>query len=376
MRTQSSEAGFSLMEVLFATTISLIVIGAAMTTFKDAMGLTSTASNLADASLNLRGGTNLLIRDLQVAGRLIPIGGIPIPSGANAGHVNRPSPPGYAYTFDAVSDTTLSAITTGAQLGPVIDNRPTDMITMLTLDPLLEEVLAPAGSPPGTVATLNVWVPKSGKTIPASANGSIAADGSWFGLNDASKVWIAGDPNNGVAPLNKGDLLLFGNSNGQYAIQTVTSTTSTQVYFASNSDDPFSFNQRNAAAGSITQILIQNTTLTVQRVRMYTYYVDPSNGTPRLMRQYNFTTPQALAGVVEDLDLSYDIVDGSVNPTAVNDLPYTLNGTTYSANQIRKVNVHVGVRSEAMALKQHDYLRSHISTVVSLRQLSYVDRYK
>jgi len=40
------------------------------------------------------------------------------------------------------------------------------------------------------------------------------------------------------------------------------------------------------------------------------------------------------------------------------------------------VSVHIGVRSETMALKPRDYLRTHLSTVVSLRQLAYVDRYK
>ena len=67
------------------------------------------------------------------------------------------------------------------------------------------------------------------------------------------------------------------------------------------------------------------------------------------MRQLNIFTPQALAGVVEDLELSYDLVDGTVNPTDVKTLPFTLNGSTYTANQIRKVNVHIGVRSETMS---------------------------
>jgi hypothetical protein len=53
---------------------------------------------------------------------------------------------------------------------------------------------------------------------------------------------------------------------------------------AQNGDDTFGFNQPLASAGSITQVL--GAALTVQRVLMYTYYVDPNNGTPRLMRQY------------------------------------------------------------------------------------------
>jgi hypothetical protein len=94
------------------------------------------------------------------------------------------------------------------------------------------------------------------------------------------------------------------------------------------------------------------------------------------MRQYDNSTPQALAGVVEDLQLTYDVVDGTVNPTDVADLPYTLNAVPYSANQIRKVTVRIGVRSEVMSMRLHDYLRSNLSTVVSIRNLAFVDRYK
>jgi hypothetical protein len=158
----------------------------------------------------------------------------------------------------------------------------------------------------------------------------------------------------------------------------------TTVYFEANANDTFGFNQRSVSAGSITQIVksppVTGTLqqLRAQRVFMWTYFVDATaSGQPHLMRQLNNFTPQALAGIVEDLELSYDLVDGSPTPpTNVKTLPVTLNGNLYTANNIRKVNVHVGVRSEAMSTKQHDYLRNHLSTVVSLRSLAYVDRYK
>jgi hypothetical protein len=189
---------------------------------------------------------------------------------------------------------------------------------------------------------------------------------------DGNGGWLGG--NSSQPAVKKGDLLLFTDPNGRNAIQTVTSTDNTNVYFAQNADDTFGFNQPLAGAGSITQLLGQ--ALGVQRVLMYTYYVDPNNNTPRLMRRYNMGTPQALAGVVEDLQLSYDLVDGLVNPTNIPELPVTLNGVTYSANQIRKVSLHIGVRSENMSLKLHDYPRNHLSTVVSIRNLAFVDRYQ
>ena len=49
---------------------------------------------------------------------------------------------------------------------------------------------------------------------------------------------------------------------------------------------------------------------------------------------------------------------------------------TYNSNQIRKVNVHLGVRSEQMSKPTQDYVRNHINTSVDVRSMASVDRYK
>jgi hypothetical protein len=118
--------------------------------------------------------------------------------------------------------------------------------------------------------------------------------------------------------------------------------------------------------------------MSVRRLLMFTYYVhNDSSGTPRLMRALNFFNPQALAGVIEDLTLSYDLVDGVKNPTNIKSLPYTSpEGAQYGASQIRKANLHVGVRAEDKSARQQDYVRSHLSTIIDLRNLAFVDRYK
>jgi type II secretory pathway pseudopilin PulG len=378
MGTRNSESGFTLVELMIASVITMVVMGVAFTTFKDALALNDTVVNMTEASQNLRAGTNLLIRDLLQAGRNIPTGGISIPSGPGATPIVRPGPKDATYYFrnDDENNTTLTAITTGAGLGPKISGRLTDLVTILMDDPHRDEL----------------WLYPSNVT---TDDARLSEDGSWFdvGPGDDNKKWLQGDQAEGIPAIGKGDLILFSTPGGS-TLQTVTRIEESVVHFEAN--DPFNLNQRSAGAGSITQILPQpcapppvepveneikcRSGVGIRRVLMYTYFVqEETPGVPRLMRKLNLSGEQALAGVIEDLDLSYDLVDGTKNPTNVKDLPFdsSVSGVsvTYSANQIRKVNLHVGVRSEVISPRLNDYMRNHLSTVVSLRNLAYVDRY-
>ena len=346
------QRGFTLVELLVSTAITLVVLAGAMTAFKDALDINQAGTMIADSTQNLRAATNLMVRDLMQAGRGIPTGGLPIPSGAGSAPINRPGPVGTAYTFDNINFTTLPAIVPGPALGPNIDGQATDIITVLMTDP----TLAPL--------TLNATPAVAGQP-------TLAADGASLDAG-TSATWVT-DPATGVRA---GDLVMFTNALGN-AVQMVTSTLGTVVQFAAG--DALQLNQRAVAQGSITQIVtggIPQTT--AQRVLLVTYYVDVTStpGSPRLARRINAAPGQALAGVVEDLDLSFDLVDGVTNPVAQKIVPVTLAGVLYTPNQIRKVNLHVGVRSEEPSVRHHDYTRSHLTTVVSLRSLAYVDRYK
>ena len=368
MGTRTSESGFTLVELMIASMITLVVMGVAFSTFRDALALNDAVVQIGESSQNLRAGTNQLVRDLLQAGRNIPTGGIGIPSGPNAQPIKRPGPPesGYFFKNDDEDSTTLTAITTGAGLGPTISGRDTDIVTILMDDPYLDEL----------------------KLYPSNAGTSrstLAADGLSFDVGPHMH-WVVGDQVNAIAPIAKGDIIYFANSSGS-ALQVVTDINGSKVFFEPNKD-LFNLNQPNAGAGSITEILPEPcgdiakclAGTRIRRVLMYTYYVhEETPGIPRLMRMLNHSTPQALAGVIEDLDLSYDLVDGTQNPTNIKDLPHaaTVDGADviYSANQIRKVNAHVGVRSEVISVRANDYLRNHLSTVISLRNLAYVDRY-
>ena len=339
--------GFMLAEVLVSTVITLAVLAVAASTFHHAQRMDETATLTADAVQNLRAGINLVARDLVQAGRGIPTGGIPIPSGAGVQPLYRPGP-AESYTFDNVTATTLPVLIPGPAMGPVIDGRPTDMISILVADAILPTL------------TVN-------STPPVAGQATLSDDGASLDVGDTVE-WMT-DVGMGVSI---GDLIMFTNALGN-AIQTVTAITNGSVVeFGAN--DVFNFNQRTAPQGSIVQIRSAGSfpQTTAQRVLLLTYYVDnvTTPDVPRLVRRVNAQPAQALAGVVEDLEFSYDLVDGITNPS---DLKAPVFPNT--ANQIRKVNLHIGVRSDRRSSLRQDYMRHHLSTVISIRSLAFVNRY-
>jgi prepilin-type N-terminal cleavage/methylation domain-containing protein len=380
VHTISREHGFTLAELMVSMTVTLIAIGAALTTFSQGLIMNDTGTQLSDASQNLRAGSNQLLQDLKQAGRVIGPGGIPVPTGAGVTAFNRPGPSGtvpYPLTFSLVLDpsnpSNLPSISTGYGIGPNVIGELTDVITIMTVDEFMPSIQTPPAVP----------------AAPSSIEGTIAPNGQSV-LLPATSQWLVGDPANLTPAMQVGDLVLFSNPNGM-AIHTITSTDATHIYFglSPNVNDWFNFNQFNAPMVPLMLIKLPlNTTsawtqqTTMFRVVMITYYVDciplgcaVAGATPLLVKVLNNWAPQALSGVVEDLNFTYDLVDGVTNPTGVTSLPYTLAGVTYNSNQIRKVNVHIGVRSEFMSRPLHDYIRNHVNTAVDIRNLASVNRY-
>ena len=221
-------------------------------------------------------------------------------------------------TFDVSTTTNLPDITTGYRLGPLVEGQSTDLVTILTVDPFMPTVETPAS---GTGAVDEGTLDPGGASVTLPPNAH----------------WLVGDPANGVGPMQAGDLVLFKNPRGM-AMQAVTGVDATHLYFAAG--DSFHLNQRTAPQGTLMQIKDSTSTTstwtekaTLFRLLLISYYVDTTTtpGTPRLMRKVNNFTAQALAGAIEDLDLTYDLVDGAVNPSAVPQLPWTTGGVTYTA---------------------------------------------
>src|SRR5581483_1588461 len=132
----------------------LLVAGTTLTTFKNALDINDTAAQLSDANQNLRAGSNQLMRDLMMAGRIIANGGVPAPAGTGATPIARPAPPGTSLSFALVADDDgtliLPAITSGSQLGPTINGSTTDIVTILTVDQFMPVLKGLGANTPGT----------------------------------------------------------------------------------------------------------------------------------------------------------------------------------------------------------------------------------
>ncbi len=336
------ESGFGLTELLVSMALVAVVLAGSFRAFDDARVASEVGALMVDGSQNLRMAVVLITRDAMQTGRELPSGGIPIPRGPGVAPIRRPGPPGDVLTLPA-DWTTLPSICPGNSLGPRVNDVPTDIMSVLYADATL---------------LLNEY--------PLT---NIMADGSRMTVDSRTAI---NDPRTGLRP---GDLILFTNSIGN-AVQTVTSVIGQNVYFASgDANDVFGFNQRTATSGSIVQIRSGAVfpTTSATRVTMVSYYLDTTTaaGQFRLMRQEAFQ-PARLIGIgIENVQFTYDIVDGSTNPT--NQVAAV---APYSPSQIRKVNLFLASRSERQLRQTGRQVRSSISTQVTLRSMSFMDRYR
>ena len=339
-----NEAGFTLAELLVSTVVTLMVLAAALGAFADAMRITDTARETTDTNQSLEVAMSLMVRDiLQAGSQGFPIGGIPVPSGTGVSPINRPAPAGSSLTFPADYEV-LPAISPAGGLGPLVLGVTTDMITIMYVDP--------------TLPTITIDEPEG--------LGSIAADGS--SMSVPAGVTISGPDG-----IQEGDLIFFSNSEGK-AIQAATYVTGQTVIFGASDD--LNLNQRGAPQGTILELQSapgEYPVTSAQRVLMISYYIDlvTDPALPRLVRQVNNGDRLAIALGIENLQITFDLVDGTTNPTNI-ETPAAPN----SPHQIRKANLFLAGRSLDVNPRTRQYFRNTVATQVSLRSLAFVNRYQ
>jgi hypothetical protein len=323
-------------ETTVALALTLIVLSGAIEMLNSSTVLVGTSRVISETNHGLQAAMSLMTRDLIQTGQGMPLGGVPVPTGGGALAILRPGPTANL-TFPALP--TLPSLSPGADLGPTLLGVQTDIVTLFYRDQTL------------------------------SLGGNLQA----IAANGSTMTVVAGAPVTGVGGLVAGDLIWFNNNNGD-AIQMVTTTPTSQVVqFAAS--DPLRFNQRTAPQGTILNLRNTNGTFpptSAARVLMITYFIDRTTDPdlPRLVRQVNNGQRLAIAMGVENLQFTYDLVDGVTNPTNV-----TTPAAGNSPNQIRKVNIFLSARSQDVNPQTKQFFRNSLTTQVGLRSLSFVNRY-
>jgi prepilin-type N-terminal cleavage/methylation domain-containing protein len=378
-RDASREQGFSLAELLVSVAISTIILGTTIAAMLNAVRANDTAVLVTGMNNNLRTAMDLVTRDLLQVGQGLPTGRIvDIPNGPGATAVRRPGPPGTNLTW-ALGTASLSAVTPGPGLGPVVNNVATDLITTLAVDSAFERV--PVTRIQNTTATIR------GCPCPTSVP---AGPGANLTNGDADDI-------------NVGDLIMFTKGAVTTLVQ-VTGVNAQILTFAPgdslNLNQNLAFNPPNGATGTMAEVIgtapanLPNGTENVDsvaayRVRMITYYVDATTdpARPRLVRRmgngdpmvYNNNLGTAVAFDVEGFTISYDLADGVNNPADLRFEPQDLDDcdpAPCSPNSIRKVNAVLAGRSRRQLNNTGLFFRNSLSSQVSLRSLAFVDRYR
>jgi type II secretory pathway pseudopilin PulG len=351
--SKRSQSGFTILELLIATAITIVIIGGAVLTFTSSVQSSTRSLKYSEIQTEARAALSQITRDLSQAGTGVPLNGIPVPSFVAGGlDPNFACDFNQCYTGQDIPFTQglLYKVTPGNVIGPTI-SEPSDAIKVVYVDP-----------------TLN-WSAFQAATI-APNGGSLTMP--------VTTLPAPGDPAVGITP---GDVMLLQNANGS-AVGVVTSVGGFTITFGG---DPLNINQVNAPSGNIRALATPGSNpvtyppTQVSRLTMITYFIQPFVGPngpdARIMRQVGAHTPVPIAEHIEDLKFTYDIVDPITNALTANSVDATIGAPPVSQpNQIRKVNISVtarAVRGEANG----DYMRINLTTSIGPRNLSFRDRY-
>jgi len=372
-RSSRPAAGFTLMEVMITMAVTLLIMAGTLRAMNDALRASDVAQLTTSMNQGLRTAIDIMVRDMLQVGQGLPSGRtIDIPNGTGATAVKIPGAPGTTRTL-AAGATEITAIVPGPGLGPTINGVATDVITVILAD----------GAFLSTISDYDVNLTKV-----CTATHTMTVD---------SAVDIS---NGGADDLHVGDLIMLMKGSATTLAQITALDGVQTATFAAN--DSLNLNQTAAPNGTLNALVAvapadtctatnyQPTTAT--RIRMITYYIDavtdPSR--PRLVRRvnngsataYDNNSGTALAFDVENLQISYDLVDGVNNPAEVKFTAADLAGTgrcspnPCSPNQIRKINITLSGRSRTPQRQTKQYLRNTLTTQVSLRSMSFIDRYR
>ena len=392
----NSRRGFTLIEVLVSLAIGTLVLGAAVKLFSQAMGATFVVSQRAEMQQDLRASSDLLIKDISLAGAGLPSAtGIALPqSGTKPIYGFAPSCAaknncvpggGIAYPCTAAGanpcNPTLYGLIPGFQMGIQPPGSPskTDVITVTYTD----TVFALPCYTITSITTVSVTL-----QLPAVLPSTCILTPPLVAPQAVNAAAV------GLVP---GDVVLIQSTvggNSATAVGEITNVTANggnNYTLAFAAGDPLNLNQPAAASGDLAQLAcsapcVPPSTATATRIFVISYYLwmmpDPLGvgaGTPTLMRQVNGQTPIPVQESVVNLQFTYDTYN--TNGTLLNAVGDGGYSTGTSFNLIRKINViHLTTRAQMSGVQSglmisKGYQTFDTQTSISARNLSYQNRY-
>ncbi len=355
-----AERGYSLIELLVSMGLLTVIMGATLGGLSDIIKGNDTVMMISSTNNTLRGGMDLMIRDLLQVGSGLPAShSIAIPSGAGSTAVRLPGPPGSGFLTTA-ADFTLPAVMPRAGAGPVINGVATDVLSVMMADNAFLDVAL---------------------TAVTSTSVDVAP-----GLNLAS----------GPDRVETGQLMIISKGSFNTLVQVTAVDLAARRLTFSNGDS-LNLNQTGAANGSLTAVNAQvpvnaAASTLISRVRMITYYIDATldPNRPRLVRRVNNghatsfdnSLGTAVAFDIADLQFAYDVSNGTGNPGNVEMTAADLAGggactpNPCGRTQVRKVNVEATGRSMNRLPPANQYFKNTLKSQVSLRGMAFVDKYR
>jgi type II secretory pathway pseudopilin PulG len=377
--TRRQETGYSLIELLVAMGVLTAVMAATMSGLNDAVKANDAIVHMTGMNGTLRVAMDLMVRDLLQLGSGLPPGRtILIPHGTGSDRVRIPGPPGTDFKT-ATTDEDIAAVIPGDGKGPKINDVDTDVITFLMAD--------------------SNFADKKVKDVTEST----------IVMADSVDIAATGDQ------VTQGQLMLIKKDQTHTLVQVTKVVTETKTLMF-EADDSLDLNQTAAAEGTLKQLTLAtpargSTTTTraaaadatlVTRIRMISYYIDARDKNhPRLVRRVNAGHPftfdndkqgTAVALDIDNLQFTYDLVNGETNPANVAFSAADLAGTgacppfvdeesgktiTCAPTAVKKINITIMGRSANGADNRSNRVyRATLSSQVSFRGMTFIDKFK
>jgi prepilin-type N-terminal cleavage/methylation domain-containing protein len=373
-RSIKRQSGFSLLEMVIAMALGTVVLGAAVQLYSQGVAATWTVSQRAEMQQDFRAASDMLTRDLSLAGAGLGNNvqiGLPTTSttpvyGCDQSLKCYINGSAAAYPKQGTAPY-LYGLIPGWKYGPTLNaaQGATDVVTVVYTDAAFYLNCYAVSVTSSTVAkfTLNSPLPPncvlpSGVTAPQNVNDAVA------GLTPGDLVWFTLTPGAGCTGCTPSVVV------AEVTGCTSTSPTTYNVSFAIA--DVLKMNQTTATSRSLANVVADVGTAT--RILVITYYIDNSFAPPRLMRQVSGHAPMPVAENVVYLKFSYDLYNSNTGLVEPNQFDGGVSlGLT--PNQITKINIlHMSMNSTLKGAKG-GYQGMDLQTSVSARDLTYSNSY-